>query len=126
MDTVIDIKKSRQVIRLGESEEAPGFTLDLTTDSASEKSAWLANAWAGVDASDPANAAPIFRATVDAMLGEGSWQRVKDWIADGEDSSDGDVALAAAPLVYYLVQQVTDLVTMNRDAAYAKYLSGVV
>lgn len=124
-ETVLNIKRAKQVIRLDGSPDSPRFVLDLTSGAVQQSATVIYNRWRAVDAAAATEdeQAALFRETVSDLLGEEAWGEIRAWITEGDEGlTDYDIALLVAPLANYLIDQVNEVVSLNQSAAFAKYL----
>ena len=137
----IDIKKARQVIRLDDSEGSPEYTLDLTDKGIGRKIDSIRRHYAKytqlkekMDAADAKRdgeavdalmhqLAEVYEQIVSEMLGAEAYRDVVGYVGGGE-VEPWEMNAVLTPLVMYLLEQVNDAVTANKNEAIMKYVKG--
>ncbi len=136
MAVVLGLKKAKQVIRLDDSEGSPEYVLDLTDEAIQSKAVILRDRFLiqseAVSAIQEDNGAlgekdrevliKLWKDIVETTLGDNAWLEILEYARDGQDVKDTDMVMVLAPVVFYLMEQLTEVITLNSNKAYAKYL----
>lgn len=136
MAVVLGLKKATQVIRLDDSEGSPEYVLDLTDEAIQSKAVVLRDRFLiqseAVSAIQGGNGAlgekdrevliKLWKDIVETTLGDNAWLEILEYARDGQDVKDTDMVMVLAPVVFYLMEQLTEVITLNSNKAYAKYL----
>ena len=64
----------------------------------------------------------LWKDIVETTLGDNAWLEILEYARDGQDVKDTDMVMVLAPVVFYLMEQLTEVITLNSNKAYAKYL----
>lgn len=136
MAVVLGLKKAKQVIKLDDSEGSPEYVLDLTDEAIQSKAVVLRDRFLiqseAVSAIQGDNGAlgdkerevliKLWKDIVETTLGDNAWLEILEYARDGQDVKDTDMVMVLAPVVFYLMEQLTEVITLNSNKAYAKYL----
>lgn len=136
MAVVLGMKKAKQVIRLDDSEGSPEYVLDLTDEAIQTKAVVLRDRFLiqseAISAIQNDNGAlgekerkvliGLWKDIVETTLGEVAWSEILEYARDGQDVKETDMVMVLAPVVFYLMEQLTEVISLNSNKAYAKYL----
>ena len=133
MANVLGIKKAVHRIQLGDESDSPTFTMRLTDDETINRGkavyeelqlnqAALKRIEAGSEEpEDHETMVRIWRMVIESCLGPDAYDRIVDYIADGEDVEADDMLLLMTPVVLHLLDVLGDVVSANSNEAVLKY-----
>lgn len=131
----LGMKRAIVRIPLCDDEDSPVFTLDMRDESVGKKAAVLYEKYLEMKpeleavengSKEEGNIEAVialWKTIIDSMLGDGAFDATVAFIADGEDVKPSEMILLISPLVYYLLEQMEDILTANRSAAFEKYVN---
>lgn len=132
----IGLRKAIQEIRLNDEPDSPVYTLDLTDDAVNKKVPLLAGAYQvykrlmekmneeGPIEQHCAAVMSLYKYVINLMLGEGAYEEILAYVKNGHDVPDLKLTTTFLPLIAYLFETMTDVLTVNHNAAVIKYLEG--
>ena len=118
-----------------DDSDAPVFRLMLTDSEVNRKMVALKNECIEMQAfidkcaamddwgeDDYGKTIELWRTVIVSVTDEDFYQAVVDYVREGEEIEDGDMILLLTPLVVEILDLMNDVLSLNRNKAYERYL----